>query len=286
MIASASLAPSRCCRPVSAKSLSFESSRAVPTRRSLRSLRFPLVPSCPRSPVPDASCIPRWLTPLVRRLSVKCDFADSLLQGYFDGELTAAGAAEFERHLQHCVHCTVELVDLDLLSGRLQLAQLYEAAAAALLVLAIAGWRMSPVLGTDDYQVELAEEIVDAHVHSLQPGQLTGISSNDEQTVNGWFKGKLTFALPVRDFANDGFALQGGRLDVVEGRTVAVLVYARHEHLINVFIWPTSEPEESARVGERLGYQWVAWQKGKMEFCAVSDTASAELKQLHRLIAG
>ncbi len=249
---------------------------------------------------------------------MKCDFADSLLQGYFDGELTAAGAAEFERHLQHCVHCTVELVDLDLLSGRLQLAQLYEAApawlrkkiradlrpvapttakpqpllwhwlaaAAALLVLAIAGWRMSPVLGTDDYQVELAEEIVDAHVHSLQPGQLTGISSNDEQTVNGWFKGKLTFALPARDFANDGFALQGGRLDVVEGRTVAVLVYARHEHLINVFIWPTSEPEESARVGERLGYQWVAWQKGKMEFCAVSDAASAELEQLHRLIAG
>ena len=61
---------------------------------------------------------------------MKCDFADSLLQGYFDGELTAAATAEFERHLQHCVHCTVELVDLDLLSGRLQLAQLYEAAPA------------------------------------------------------------------------------------------------------------------------------------------------------------
>src|SRR5260370_1239908 len=102
----------------------------VTVAKMLRSLRFPLVPSCPRSPVPDASCIPRWLTPLVRRLSVKCDFADSLLQGYFDGELTAAGAAEFERHLQHCVHCTVELVDLDLLSGRLQLAHLYEAAPA------------------------------------------------------------------------------------------------------------------------------------------------------------
>jgi len=27
------------------------------------------------------------------------DFADSLLQVYFDGELSAFGAAEFERHL-------------------------------------------------------------------------------------------------------------------------------------------------------------------------------------------
>jgi len=249
---------------------------------------------------------------------VKCNFADSLLQGYFDGELSAPSAAEFERHLQHCVHCAVELVDLDLLRGRLQLAQLYEAApaslrkkiradlrpvasttvmpqpllwhwlaaAAALLLLAIAGWRVSPVLRTDDYQVELAEEIVDAHVHSLQPGHLTGISSNDEQAVKGWFKGKLTFALPVRDFANDGFALQGGRFDVVEGRSVAVLVYARPGHLINVFIWPTRERDTSPRVGSRQGYQWIDWRKGKLEFCAISDAAPAELEQLHRLIAG
>jgi anti-sigma factor RsiW len=247
---------------------------------------------------------------------VRCDFADSVLQGYFDGELSAPSAAEFERHLQQCVHCAVELVDLDLLSGRLQLAQLYEtapaslrkkiranlrpiapttampqpllwhwlAAAAALVLLAIAGWRVSPVLRTDDYQVELAEEIVDAHVHSLQPGHLTGISSNDEQAVKGWFKGKLTFALPVRDFANDGFALQGGRLDVVEGRSVAVLVYARPNHLFNVFIWPTRERDTSPRLGSRQGYQWIDWRKGRVEFCAVSEAPTSDLQQLQRLL--
>ena len=246
---------------------------------------------------------------------MRCDFADSLLQGYFDGELSAPSAAEFERHLQHCVHCPVELVDMDLLSERLQLAQLYEAApaslrkkiradlgpvapttarpqpllwhwlaaAAALLLLAIAGWRVSPVFRTDDYQAELAEEIVDAHVHSLQPGHLTGISSNDEQAVNGWFKGRLTFALPVRDFANDGFALQGGRLDVVDERSVAVLVYARTGHLINVFIWPTRERDTSPRVGSRQGYQWIDWRKGKIEFCAVSEAPTSDLQQLRWL---
>src|SRR5260370_39256842 len=131
-VGSASAVPSRPCRRVSAKSLSFENSKAAPTRRSLRSRRFPLVPSCPRSPVPAASCIPRWQTPLTRRPSVRCDFADSLLQGYFDGELRARSAAEFERHLQHCVHCAVELVYLDSLSGRWQLAQLDEPPPASL----------------------------------------------------------------------------------------------------------------------------------------------------------
>jgi anti-sigma factor RsiW len=246
---------------------------------------------------------------------VRCDFADSLLQGYFDRELSTASAAEFERHLQHCVHCPVELVDMDLLSERLQFAQLYEsapaslrkkiranlrpveaatamsqpllwqwlAAAAALLLLAIAGWRVTPVLRTDDYQAELAEEIVDAHVHSLQPGHLTGISSNDEQAVKGWFKGRLTFVLPARDFANDGFTLQGGRLDVVDERSVAVLVYASTEHLINVFIWPTQGRDTSPQVGSRQGYQWVDWRKGRIEFCAVSDAPTSDLQQLQRL---
>jgi anti-sigma factor RsiW len=246
---------------------------------------------------------------------VRCDFADSLLQGYFDGELSTSSAAEFERHLQHCAHCPVELVDMDLLRERLQVAQLYEsppaslrkkiranlrpvaaatamsqpflwhwlAAAAALLLLVIVAWRMNSVVRTDDYQAELAEEIVDAHVLSLQSGHLTGISSNDEQAVKGWFKGRLKFALPARDFRNQGFALQGGRLDVVDQRPVAVLVYASTGHLINVFVWPRHGRDTSPELGSRQGYQWVDWRKGRIEFCAVSDAPTSDLQRLQRL---
>jgi len=247
---------------------------------------------------------------------VRCDFADSLLQGYFDRELNTASAAEFERHLQHCIHCPAELVDMDLLSERLQLAQLYEPApaslrkkiranlrpvaaatamskpllwhwlttAAAIILLAIAGWRVNSVLRTDDYQAELAEEIVDAHVRSMHPGHLTGIRSNDEQVVDGWFNSRLKFALSARDFANDGFALQGGRVDVLDDRSVAALVYARTGHLINVFVWPTRERDTSPHAGSRQGYQWIDWRKGKMEFCAVSDAPTSDLRQLQRLL--
>jgi anti-sigma factor RsiW len=158
------------------------------------------------------------------------------------------------------------------------------AAAAALLLIALVGWKVSPQLRSDDYQAEFAEEIVEAHAHSLQPGPITGIPSKDEQAVKQWFDGKVKFALPIHDFANDGFALQGGRLDIVDGRTVAALVYERRGRLINVFMWPTREPDGSPRTGSRQGYQWVDWRKGKVEFCAVSDADPAALEQLHQLI--
>jgi anti-sigma factor RsiW len=246
---------------------------------------------------------------------VRCDFADSLLHGYFDGELTDPSAAEFERHLQHCVHCAVELVDLDLLSGQLQVAQLYEAApasfrkkirtdlrpvaptpapsslllwpwlaAAALLLVAFVVWRVIPAFhGEEDYQARFATGIVDAHLRSLLPGQITNVNSNDPQTVRAWFEGQVKFAFPVPDFADYGFSLQGGRVDVVQGRTVAALVYANREHLFNVFVWPTREQDASSRAGSRQGYQWIDWRKGKIEFCAVSDAPTSDLQQLQRL---
>jgi anti-sigma factor RsiW len=247
---------------------------------------------------------------------VRCDFADSLLQGYFDGELSGRGAEEFERHLRDCAHCATELVDLDLLRDSLQLAQLYEpataslrrkinaplhdiapttlvsqprfwhwlAAAIALLFVAILLGRAGRGLRGDDYQAELAGEIVDAHVHSLQPGSTTRIDSNDQRAVQGWFDAKLKFAVPVRDFTNQGFALKGGRLDVVEGRSFAVLVYERDGRSIDVFMWRTRQPDTSARTGSRQGFQWVDWRKEKMEFCAISDADRWDLDQLHKLI--
>ena len=247
---------------------------------------------------------------------MRCDFADSLLQGYFDGELSGRRAAEFERHLRHCAHCTTELVDLDLLRDRLQIAQLYEpataalqrkinaalhaiapttavsrplvwhwlAATAALLFVATLQWRVGHGVRGDDYQAELAGEIVDALVRSQQPGQMNGIASNDERAVEGWLDGRARFAVPVRDFTNDGFALKGGRVDVIEGHAVAVLVYERNGRPINVFIWPTRERDSPPRTGSWQSFRWVDWRKGKKEFCAVSDVDPADLEHLHQLI--
>jgi anti-sigma factor RsiW len=77
----------------------------------------------------------------------------------------------------------------------------------------------------------------------------------------------------------------GGRLDVLAGRNVAALVYGRRKHLINVFVWPTKEPDTDAvhGPGSRQGFQWVHWRRNGMEFCAVSDVNGDDLKSLARL---
>lgn len=248
---------------------------------------------------------------------MRCELADSLLHSYFDGELSDLCADEYEFHLQHCVDCSVALVEQELLCHRLQLAQLSEpapaalrhkiradlrslscaragsppllgqwlAAAAALLLVALAVLRVTPDLRSNDYQAELAGEIVDMHRHSLQPGHMTTIASNNEEVVRQWFDDRLNFALPVRNFAGEDFTLQGGRLDDVEGRSVAAIVYLGNGHLINVFMWPTKNQNRSPQVGSLGTYQWLYWRKARVEFCIVSDAPLGDLEHLYRLIA-
>jgi anti-sigma factor RsiW len=109
--------------------------------------------------------------------------------------------------------------------------------------------------------------------------------STDQHTVKPWFDGKLDFSPTVQDFAEQGFPLQGGRLDVAGGRTVAALVYARRKHIISVFVWPTQEPNSAPQSGSDNGYQWTTWRKSGMQYCAVSDVNANDLAQLQSLIA-
>ena len=159
------------------------------------------------------------------------------------------------------------------------------AASFILIVTIVVGWRvMMPRTGGGDAP-EPASAIVDAHLRSLQPGHLTDVISSDQHTVKPWFDGKIDFAPGVRDFQAEGFPLQGGRLDIIRGRTVAAVVYARRKHLINVFIWPTTGNDSSASSGSLYGYHWIRWRKDKMEMWAVSDVNAADLGELQSLLA-
>jgi anti-sigma factor RsiW len=126
---------------------------------------------------------------------------------------------------------------------------------------------------------DIVAALVDDHVRALQPGHLLDVVSTDQHTVKPWFDGRLDFAPPVKDLVTEGFPLVGGRLDYLYGRSVAVLVYARGKHVIELFVWPTSgRAEVPARAG-RDGYNVVHWEANTMSFTAVSDLDPTGLQQ-------
>jgi anti-sigma factor (TIGR02949 family) len=243
-----------------------------------------------------------------------CDQAQTNLNAYLDGELDAKGMAGFEHHSESCPDCSSALAAEQALRRSLQQAELYErapdslrkklrgasstspariskypgawrwlAVAAALIIALFGGTRLfSPALRSSR-QAALTTTLLDAHLRSLQPGHLTDVESTDQHTVKPWFNGKLDIAPPVRDFADAGFPLMGGRLDVIEGRTVAALVYGRRRHVVNIFVWRSQDAVPYSDSGERQGYHWISWQKNGFTFWAISDTALPDLQQLRAL---
>jgi len=252
---------------------------------------------------------------------VNCELSQTRLHAYFDGELDAVGAAEFEKHLNSCSECQSTLASEEALRSSIVQANLYERApaglrrsivlqlpaaqvgsirsasslgtgwrwlaiAASFLFLASLGWQVRQHFARTEQQPAIVAAALDAHLRSLQQGHLADVQSTDQHTVKPWFDGKLDFAPPVRDFASDGFPLTGGRLDVLDGKAVAALVYGRRKHIINVFVWPVTLPEsgKAALSGANQGYNWLEWQSSGFAFCSVSDVSPADLEQLKQLM--
>ncbi len=125
----------------------------------------------------------------------------------------------------------------------------------------------------------LAQEVISNHVRSLLAAHLFDVPSTDQHTVKPWFDGKLKFAPPVHDFAERGFRLTGGRLDYLNGREVAALVYQRRLHIINLFTWPSESGRNTAVESfTKDGYNVSHWDRDGFAFWAVSDVNAEDLR--------
>ena len=236
-----------------------------------------------------------------------------LLHAYVDGELDLANARETERHLERCADCRgIESAIRKLRAALTSAATAYRAPArlrrnvrAALrreaklsrqtlspwLMLATGAAFAAVILGFGLFQTTRAaranaivDQAVANHVRSLLATQLVDVVSSDQHTVKPWFDGKIDFAPEVHDLSANGFPLVGGRLDYLDGKTVAALVYQRNKHPINLFITPAPTSRSSSPiVTTRRGYNVFAWTNNGMKYWAVSDLNQAELRQLTEL---
>lgn len=252
-----------------------------------------------------------------------CTQSEHWMAACLDGELDPPGALQLATHLAGCATCRVQLDALERLRADLMREATRHAAPSHLrqrieqalreqrpaeargragpvalprrwpwawINLALAGAgaaafavTLSLYLGQASPAERLDQELVASHFRALMPDHLADVVSTDQHTVKPWFAGKLDFSPPVRDLAQQGYPLLGGRLDYIGQRPVAALVYGHRKHILNLYLWP-APPEQDlpALASTRQGYQLLRWRADGMEYAAVSDLAAPELAQFAR----
>jgi anti-sigma factor RsiW len=240
----------------------------------------------------------------------------SLLHPYFDGELDLSDSLAFEEHLNHCTDCSQVLEEQRKLRAVLEQSSLRYIApkelnravqsslkrnsrsrkviihwnwriygiAASITIVLLGLWIVIPK-NPSNLQAEVTNEIISSHVRSLMVSHLFDVASSDQHTVKPWFAGKLDFSPIVKDLSLQGFQLIGGRLDYIEGKPVAALVYQYRKHIINIFEWniPPNSFERLSSEHSR-GFNLIADQLGEIRLWLISDLNAEELNHLADLL--
>lgn len=244
-----------------------------------------------------------------------CDSVRDMLGAYLDGELDANAEFQIREHLAECAECPEAYRRLRSLKDGIKESNLYYSTPPGLEARIRASLhgtkkdrhtRLNPFrqwmaiaasvlvglsIGLSVYVFRrgtsselLAQQAVSSHVRAMIGTHLVDVPSSDQHTVKPWFNGKLDYSPPVKDLKDAGFPLVGGRIDYLDNRPVAALVYQRRKHVINLFVWPSVQGSQTKRLETLNGYNVIRWTDAGMTFWAVSDLNARELQQFVALL--
>jgi len=244
--------------------------------------------------------------------------------GYFvDDELPGDEAALIEEHLRTCADCARahrRLVDTslqvkaalmryeapDVLKARIRAGladparefaaqrprvPLYRniswgrtIAAAAMVAVASSALTLA-ITDRRPHESPVEQQVLASHIRSLIPGHLTDVASNDQHNVKPWFNGRVNMSPDVPRLDSLGYPLVGGRVDYIDGRNVAVVVYTRRQHVINVFWWPEPSAADLAPATSSVnGYHVIRARRNGVNVWLVSDLNTQELENFARMV--
>jgi anti-sigma factor RsiW len=239
------------------------------------------------------------------------------LNAYCDGELDPASAMEFERRLAGDAALrarydrllslrgamrSLPQIDLppglrDRIQSKLDADRLpaqspatpmrlrsrsFQALAAAAVFGAVMASSVMLTIERYDRRQQVAGEVVAGHIRSLMAPQPFDIASSDRHTVKPWFTSRLPVSPQVPDLAAQGFALLGGRVDVVGHDPVATIVYRHAAHTVSLTTLPSGRSVSDQTIA---GYNVRSWRDPDFTYVAVSDLPAADLATFERLFA-
>jgi anti-sigma factor RsiW len=241
------------------------------------------------------------------------------LDAYIDGELDSSQMQELDRHLRECSGCAAEAlrrlqwkrairssgecyVPGPAVRERIRKSispakpawwQWWPAfATTAALLLVIAGARIIP-LETVRQKRHLAQEswmageLADLHVATLASANPVDVVSSDRHSVKPWFAGKIPFSFNLPELQGSPFELVGGRVSYLEQSPGAQLLFRVRKHQISVFIFQAKAlPPGAAGAGEMdaRSFRLERWQRDGLQYFAIGDAASEDLRALSDLL--
>ncbi|MFM9428840.1 anti-sigma factor RsiW [Variovorax sp. GrIS 2.14] len=153
----------------------------------------------------------------------------------------------------------------------------FAAMSLAVLTLNLTWWGLSP-------NDRLREEVVASHVRSTLSQHLVDVASSDHHKVKPWLSLKLDFSPPMPESLLPGSVFLGGRVDYLDSRPVAALVYQQGEHVVNSFVWPTPAADSAILFSAERGFQIAHWSRAGMSHWVISDVNREEFSAIARAI--